>query len=282
MKGLKWAELSGPGCSETKRYESFQEFLIHQEVDSQLEFVEAGPSEALEKLKELMAVKDYICIGSPLNVDLLSQISDLTIECRTSSWIDGFLRYQNRWWPRSFLPGVFQREVTPYMNHLLLESTVLILGSEPIVVPIVSGLTKIGFTRIGIVDEDIESARKLIERLQLTFYSIEFFVVPVEEVVSLPGLTAILVNSLSGSDSDEVLKYFYYFNFLVPNGLLIDLDYMRVDSDLRENARLFGAKILEGHQIIASVDLQWLREITGLHFDSKSYQKNLFDHLHSK
>lgn len=225
----------------------------------------SAPERFLTDLNLLQKEADYIFVGEPFQTEVLKSWSDLDLLIQVVGWCDGLLWKNHRWWPQCLLYHGLRSVVTRQELEVSLEGSVLAVGLGPAVRPTIAAAIGLGYRRIGLVATPSKESEELVSFFQSRFFGVQMAIIPPEEAVSLPGMTSILINTVEGSQNESLLKYLYYFNFMSPGGLVIDLSL--AETELLKNAELFGAKNFSGVEIFSEIDKIWLRDIAGLAVD---------------
>ena len=88
--------------------------------------------------------------------------------------------------------------------------------------------------------------------------------IPIMNVtILLPANYGICVNTVPANEQNPYLKDLAYFNFLLPQGYLIDFTMEDGESPLVSEANHIGAKAMAGPRLFAQIDVRWFELVTG-------------------
>lgn len=273
---MKWSAIV------TKKSESdcfvwLNEYLKNQNINNSLNL------RTIESAEELMSVveeeklsADCIRFASDL-YEASAQLYELNpLQALTLKVGDCLSLTDGGWWIRSYTFQALNHLISKYGSHINLDGGVLIIGQGGFARLCASAFIRIGFKKITLASLDQKKVLGLAADLERSYFGIKVTAVPSEQLILLPGTHTVMVNTLKPDDkSDPLLSELYYFNFLKHGGMVWDLNFTSVDSQLSKEAIDVGAFTLNGIELTSLTDMLWLKDIFSIDIDLKNYQEFL-------
>jgi hypothetical protein len=273
---LNWTELSPQ--PDRARFEALSQVLTaaglpnhFEPITCDLAAFPAALADAQKKFAQLR-IGGALCELAPSLLDhmpstmLTLKVADSFVRAPGGS-APGVGVTDNTWWPRSYLAQGFGRALVSDIKNIDLSGAAFLLGATPETRAAVASLTKVGFRRFSIADPNNERGRSLIEDLRASHFGVQCQFIPRETITQLPSVHSIGVNTLAFGEDDGTLAELFYFNFLKPGGIWVDLALRPLNLDLEAEAKAVGAVIEPGHRIAVWTDIEWAGEALGLKLD---------------
>ena len=190
-----------------------------------------------------------------------------------SSWTtllgatDGAVRTDRGWWPLCALFEALSQILVARGENLELRCAVLIAGGGVGARAAIAALSRAGYKRFLVTDEQVASHRML-EEVRGRFFGLDFTFVPLDRIVLLPAETSVLVNCAGGVIYQEgeknLMTELSYLNFLRRPGLLLDLGEGGNATNLTRDAGDAGVEIVGAAEIQARTDTLWAKWAFGV------------------
>ena len=276
----RWAEISSDE-NEKERFETLSRSLKDAGFDNEVVFqkcsVEDDCGSVLKKAQEEF---EQIRIGGLLAEKVPSFYEQLPSALLHLKAADAVVKEHGRWWPRNFLAEGLQRALIHDLKSMDLSGGVFVCGAQTLTRSIVAALARTGFTRFSIADLDIAHGQAFVEELKREYFSIVFEAVPRHMITQLPSTHSMAINTLVRGRDQGVLGELFYFNFLKPGGVWLDLPLARPpNEDLAGEARAVGAVVELGSRVIAHVDCLWAASSFGVEIDLEKHATALAEAL---
>ncbi len=274
---LRWAEISDR--SEHDRYQTLSSVLNEAGFPNEFSFIEADAERFSEVMKEAQSQFGQLRIGGELcrlvhlsanhmsTVMLALQTADTYAQMKADG---AFVRTQEEgggesatWWPKNYLCEGIRRALISDLKAVDFSGGVFVLGAGAEARSVVAALAKTGFFKFSVSDPDEEAGRGFIEEAEKVFFNCQFQFVPRHMITQLPSVNSVAVNTLVRGRDGGALDELFYFNFLKPGGIWIDLPLERHD-ELDSEAVAVGAAVAPGYRVWAWSDFEWASEILGI------------------
>ena len=278
-KKARWIELS-TSC-ERERFTALSEALNKSGLLNEVEFKEIQPGEFDEAIKEACAKFDQVRIGGDL-CELAAKNSErLPSSIMTLKTVDSFLKEHGQWWPRNFLFEGVQQSLVNDVENLDMSGFVFILGATADARAVIGALVRIGFKHFTICEpgdfKEIPTigqetkGQRLIRELSHSYFSVQFQLVSRQMLTQLPGIHSVAVNTVQKGQDDGVFSELFYFNFLKPGGVWLDLPMKNANELLEAEAKAVGAFVEPSTQIFCRADVAWAQAAFGVELDPELY-----------
>lgn len=261
----------------TSRYEFLSEWLKKQGVENQVDFIEASPSEYLQKLDELKKNYDQIRIERPLRHEVYLETKKNEAKMLLIRTADCFYKDPlGSWWLRSPLYDGMSLILGEMGKNLKLDGAALIVGAGGAARASIAALVKVGYQNFNITSTFDDQVTELISELRKIYFDVTFQFVSSGQLVLLPGTNSIVVNATPMIESNDLLDELHYFNFLVPKGMVWELTLDPIETPLTSEAVEIGARVFRGYEFTAASDWIWLKWVLPDNsFSREVYKKDL-------
>ena len=277
MATVRWIELS-TAC-ERERFTALSEALKIAGVANEVEFRDIKTSEFEEALNECCANFDQIRIGGelcelaaknperqPSSILILKAVDSYVKETGSQN-----MKGQVSWWPRNFLFDGIQHSLVNDVENLDMGGVVFVLGATAEARAAIGALVRIGFKRFTICDPGVTKGQALLRDLNQSYFSVQFQLVSRQFITQLPGIHSIAVNTLKNGEDDEAFAELFYFNFLKPGGVWLDLPMKNANTLLEAEAKAVGAFVESSLRVFRCADLSWANACFGVELDPVGY-----------
>ncbi|MEQ1664308.1 MAG: hypothetical protein ABL927_02915 [Bdellovibrionales bacterium] len=257
------------------RYNELSSFLNDQKFENKVDFIETTEADLLKNIEEIIKKYDGIRIGRGLGEIILPYFVKRNVAVDQVRSADTILKLENNWWLRANVIDGFIRVLSRVGESFDLNSPVLVVGAGAAARSAITSLFMLGFNEFVISNLDISKAEIMVTSLRRINLGSKMSVVAKDDLIHLPGVYSILVNTTPMTKDNSMLAELYYFNFFKAGGLAIDFSIAPVDTPLLEGAKEIGAKRIYGYQVAAQTDLLWCEQITGRSFEGFEYEERL-------
>jgi shikimate 5-dehydrogenase len=163
------------------------------------------------------------------------------------------------------------------IKNLDISESALIVGAGASCRAVVASLLKIGFKKFNITEKFEERGRLLIQDLKQTYFAVDFRFTTQSAITQLPGVHSVVINTTPLTPSNDLLNELYYFNFLKPEGAVIDLTLVPYETPLLKAAKQVGARVVHGCEVATLVDIYWIKNSLGIAVPLDEYLSGLKD-----
>lgn len=264
---MKWVEISDQ--VEPGRLSALSRALEESGCANAVESIQVDRDGFANVLKDAKTRFDQIRVGGDLRSVAAEFVERMPSSILTLKIADAFV-FENRgsWWPRCYFAQGLRRSLVTDIGKLELDGAAMILGSGPEARAGASALARLGFSRFSITDPDTEAARSFIEDLRASHFGVQFQFVPQAQITQLPSTHSITLNTLPLGGDETLASELFYFNFLKPGGIWLDLALTSINAELEAEARAVGAFIASGIRVAAWTDVEWAQEVLGVALDA--------------
>ena len=182
--------------------------------------------------------------------------------------VDFMEKKNHQVWGSNIFRQGFLHAISHHCKSLDFGSPALVLGIGPQIRAGLSVLIELGYRKIYIVDYN--DIRLEIETLKKIFLGVEFNVFSSENIVLQPGIFSILLSSIDLKPGDALLADLLYFNYLKPNGAIIQLSNSLPEDPLLIEAKAISTKVLSLREISIHTEFSWIQKYLPL----SSFEKN--------
>ncbi len=278
---FKWTELSTEISQ--GRYEVLRETLKRMGVENEVTFSQFSRDEEwLAALQEAERTMDGIRLGRGIGEAVLARTPDQSVHVSRLGSADCLIKENGRWWPRSANYEGLLRVLAKAGQHFELDSDALIVGAGAMARVAVAALFREGFKRFGLTALDQDRGRELIKNLERVYLGAQFRFVPKEELILLPGIYGVIVNTTPSTADNELLQELSYFNFFIPKGVAVDLYLRPAITDFLSEAKDIGATIVPGYEVAAATDAVWVKWALNKELPLTEYRESLREKFQSK
>jgi hypothetical protein len=276
-KSLRWCEISDH-CDKV-RFEALSAAIKTAGRENSVEFIETTQGGFAEALLKAENEFDGIRLGGEASEWIFSQTERMPSLTASLQCADAIASEKTaagvRWWSRSFLLDGLNRTLASAGTTPDISGSIFILGAKPVSRILVAAFARVGFSRFNIVDPDETKAQLFCESLKRRLFGLEIHSVARHYMTQLPGIHSIAANVLEQGKDEGTLQELYYFNFLKPGGIWLDLPLTPFNSSLEAEAHAVGAIVIDPSTVIACTDAIWAEECFGIEIDSTSLSKAL-------
>lgn len=274
---FKWVEISLQ--KNEARYKILSDFLRENKLENTVEFLEPTIKKFPQALEEAYRKYDGIRIGRGLGEAVLLHLSNHSMMVDKIKAADAIVRSENNWFLRTNAVDGFIRVLKAIGEKFDFDSSVLIVGSGAAARVATTALFMCGFKNFSISSLDKLKVESLIEGLKITHFGASFRMVLKEELILLPGIHGIMVNTTPMEVDNAMLEELYYFNFFKSGGIAVDFSILPVDTPLLKGAIDVGAHCVRGYEVAAATDIIWAEQILGRAVDGTDYTERLGKYL---
>ncbi len=266
---FKWVEIAR--SSTPLRYDVLSKYLKSKGFENELTYVEVSPQNFSEELQKAMKTHDAIRLASPYGLQVIEYFQNQKIEIININAADSIIKQRGEWTLISSNLEGFHHVVRKNGPNINLNSSVLIVGAGAAARFAIHSLAQIGIKKFKISNQFQEQAKSLIEELRKKYFTVSFDFIPEDQLVLLPGSNSVVVNTTPLVPSNNILKELYYFNFLRPDGLVIDFTFLPLLTPLIKEANDIGIKTIRGYEICGWGDIQWAKTCLDADLDFEEY-----------
>jgi shikimate 5-dehydrogenase len=277
---LRWAEVGLQ--TNPQRYQALAAYMKELGVDSQVEFVNVTLEEYPKRLPELLKEFHSIRVGRGLGEVTIPLFKNNSVFIDRLKAADSIIKWNNTWVLRSAAYEGFTKVCARVGNLFDLDSSVLVVGAGAAARLAISVLYRSGFKTFGISDQTTSKVEKMAAELKRLYFGAEFRPIPKDDLILLPGMFGVLVNTTPLVEGNEILDELSYFNFFKRNGVAIDFTIKPVDTPLLLEAVDVGATVVKGFEISTYTDIVWAEWFCGAKLDPKIYGERLEKFLRSE
>lgn len=279
----KWAEISNRPSR--ARFEALRTALATAGLESEVEFIEC-PIGDVNRFEEIFAEAkkkyDQLRIGGPLADLPLRNAERLPASLVALQAADAIVKSplsepgRFDWWPRNYTFEGLQLALVRDLKNIDVSGPVFVLGAGPDARAVIGAMTRIGFSKFALSDPDESRGRALATELKKRYFNLTLQFIPRHMITQLPSVHTAAVNTLSTDDDDGTHSELFYFNFLKPGGLWLDLPFEGF-ADLDVEAGAIGALVESGPRLAAWIDREWAQDAWGVSLELEalveSYEK---------
>ncbi|MCB0363525.1 MAG: hypothetical protein KDD35_12425, partial [Bdellovibrionales bacterium] len=235
-----------------------------------------------ERLQEATQKFQGIRIGSPFGELVTRSFVHEPAMMMSLGSADMLIKASGKWWTRSALFEAFHHLLSQYGDQLDCNASALIVGAGAAARIAVAALVKIGFKQFKVTNQFADQGLSLLAELKGTYFGVQFEFTPVNQLIMLPGLNSIVVNTTPIGPENELVHELLYFNFLASGGEVWDLTLAEKDTPLLMEARQIGTKTVSGFEVASWVDVVWAQRTFRQSLDREAHMKNLISLFQEK
>lgn len=254
MKG-KLVEISSRPCE--VRWKTLQEVLKSEcQFELSYEVFKVTKENFAEVLKsQLKDENDIIKVGEDFFEASIKEIHQSSFNVLRNSVCHALVRGKNGWWPKITLDQALIRSLSDQVKSLDVAAKALVSGTHGAASQVVPALLTFGYQEIHFVGPDKAEGEKLLQQLRKVYFRTKFEFVGEKEITHRAGIYSILVNSAPLAMDDEWIEELYFFNFLKPGGVVVDMNLCPIHTPLLEEAKALNASFMSGEVIAAEEDI---------------------------
>lgn len=277
---MKWTAFEGPH-SHSNCFNWFDEFLKQNNHPSELNLIQLENEGELKKsVEDCKPSTESMRFASDL-YEVAAQLYETNpVQTLTLKVGDGLKLSNQSWWLRCYTFQALNHLISKYGTEINLEGEVLIIGSGGFARLCASAFIRIGFKNINISSLDLAQTQSLAKDLEKSYFGVRAKAIPSDQLILLPGTHTVLINTLKDTpEAQNLLTELYYFNFLKQGGMVWDLNFLAINSELTKEAQDVGAFTLNGVELTALTDVLWLKDNFSTDIDLKKYSEFLISKI---
>ncbi len=268
---VKWAVVGQPPFEE--HYQALHSFLKQEGLENEVSFHNVVPANFSDEFSKLMKNVQSIRVDHPHSRRVVELFEHFPVDTLFLKYADHAEFKGKRWWLRSLLTESVKRLIVN--SHMLYDYSgmALVAGAGASARAIIMGLTQLGLKSIAIVNPVENDAKELIEEFKKHCFNMDFVYLSPDEIRTEPAQYTLLINTTPHKDDNEILPDLCYFNFLLPGGLVIDLNIGSAQSLLLQEAQKMNSPIFTGSDLLIFKDLFWIEQVFGKTIEAKKYSQ---------
>ena len=270
---IRWAVLAKE--VNKVRFDCLSQFMTSSGIENELTYVSANSETFADELQRCQNEFDQIRIGPPFGEIACEHHEMITSTMMTLKSADSLVKQENHWWLRSSSFHGIQEFLNRRGESVDLSGALLVVGSGAAARIACAAFVKLGFRQVSIASAFDEQGRAMIEDFKRFYFDVTFNFVPKDELVLLPGIYSVIINTTPYIKSNELLPELYFFNFLMRPGLVCDLSMIPPVTPLLQEAEAIQIPTLGGYQFASCSDLVWVNWITGQKLSVDKYMAQL-------
>jgi hypothetical protein len=206
----------------------------------------------------------WIRVPSHLGSGILHRLARITQECRELQYCDGILIKGSEVWPKVALPIALTRTFSEF-KFVDTTKAILIVGSGGRARASASAAVTLGFKNVVFVSADVAQMQDSVELLRRTHFATTFNITLSEKLVEIASAYSVCIFA-----NDEVLDESFrtelsFFNFLTPEGVVLDVSCEIEQTSLQEAAREANVTVVHADVPLSYLDSTWVEWV----FDHK-------------
>ena len=270
----KWIEVSTHASK--IRYQCLSEQLESQGIPNEVEFCEFQTEEEWNAILDEHEPKvKAIRLGRGLGENILKRYPNHSVHINKLGAADCLIYEDNKWWPRSASYDGLLQVFAKVGEKFDLNSSALIVGAGAMARTTVAVLFREGFKNFGLTAIDEDRGMELLSELKRTYFGADFDFIPRDELILLPGLYGMIVNTTPSTKENELLNELSYFNFFIPHGVALDLYLEPAETEFLKEAKEIGATGIPGYEVAAAADQNWAKWVFDVDLDLSAYIERL-------
>ncbi len=284
MKKIKWIEISDVESRSAgrARFETLSSLLSESGVENEIVLQETTGEDLQTSLKSAMAGFDQIRISGSIGSNVLEHFDNVPLSSKQIGAADALVKADGKWWPRNFLFDGILRAVVSDVKKLNLSGGVFVFGATTEARAAIGAFARLGYRKFSISDPREDIGQTFVEQLKKTHFEVQFQFIPRHMITQLPSVHSAGINTLVRGHDDGALEELFYFNFLEPMGVWLDLALFPLNEALSEEARAVGAFVESGISVAAHTDALWVEAcFPSFALDREAYCERLSSALRS-
>lgn len=277
MKSLSWVEIAQYPSPE--RLDVLSKYLSDRKIENKIEYIQADSSNLSEVLKLNLQKFDAIRIGRGVGDCVHSHFNNNSFFVQRVGTADCALKINGQWELRCALHEALTQICGQVGKRFDLDSHVLVVGTGAVARAAIAALTRAGFSKFGVSDQKIEKVIKFCDQMKNVFFNTEFKPIPKDEIILLPGIYGVLVNTTPLQEGNEILDELSYFNFFTKNAIVFDFTLKPIKTPLLIEAQDIGGFPVFGFETAALADAIWVNWLLGSTVDMSGYRTLLESEL---
>ena len=260
-KTLKWCVV-GFKFGRT-RYELLGQWMTEKGLSHQLEFIELAPTEFTAEFTEILNNYDQVRIESPHGLSTYAHFKRHEAMMSQLKSVDCVVKDDlGQWWCRSLTYKSLCEALQGVGERIELERPVLIVGAGSSARAALAACAKMGFKKFNITNKYDDQGLELIREMKENFFGLDFEFIPQHRLTLLPGSNCIAINTTPNDPSNDLLNELYYFNFLKKNGVVVELNFSPMHTQLIRESLEIKNFVIYGYELAAISDAYWLEWVT--------------------
>jgi len=198
-----------------------------------------------------------ILFSEEFSPQILKNMREIPTEVKNTAVADCIVKQLGHYIPRILLKEALRIIITETNSKLDSRAMVYITGAGEVIKPLVSMVVQLGFSKINLVDADLDRLMNHAENLRKKYFGINFLLIQDAELTLQPSNGSLLINTI-GAGSDQLLQDISYMNFLKRDGLIADLPFSKVDNPVVSEGKDAGIPLVTSLQLQAYKDYELL------------------------
>lgn len=265
MSTTKWSGLGNKGY-----FEKLSALLTKINLDHSGTLLDTDGSDFEKVLKQAMTTSKSIRIDPALGDKVAALFNEFPIDMSFLGYCDHLIFIDGNWVLKSLLSEAIPRLVVG--SHVGFEVTgnVLVIGSSAVSSAIAYGMAQLGFQSIDVASVNASQSKNLVEQLGKHCFNVAFSTVDKDMIRDLPPKYTAVVNSDVFSAELDCLREAAYFNFTLPNSIIIDLSPDGAENNFLSEAQRSKFNCFSRSHIFALCNQIWLEQAFNKHEDIKN------------
>ncbi len=260
-KTLKWCAL-GYNFGRI-RYELLGRWMTEKGLDHQLEFLDVPPADFSTEFEKILNDFDQIRIDSPHGLNAYSYFKRHEAIMSQLKAVDCVFKDNlGHWWCRSLTYKSLCEALQGVGELIELDRSVLIVGAGASARAALAACAKMGFKSFKVTNKYDDQGLELIREMKENFFGLNFEFVPQHRLTLLPGSNCIAINTTPNDPSNDLLNELYYFNFLKKNGVVVELNFSPMHTQLIKESLDIKNFVIYGYELAAISDAYWIEWVT--------------------
>lgn len=220
---------------------------------------ESAVFDTLPNLKKANLENSFIRCDLKFGAEHVTQLSMAPENVRFSGTFDALSFENGSWLPRLKYFDILRRRIVAHFGNLEIKESAAILCDSSVCEGLVSVLVSLGYRTILLFSPDDAEDRAF--ALSRYFIGINFKTIPYSILTQNQNTTSMIVNAVDLEGNSGLMSDLAYFNFMVPEGIVVDLFSKTPVHPLLFEAEKAGLRTMKRRDITAFYDYESLRSI---------------------
>lgn len=213
----------------------------------------------VKELNELIKDKDIILIDRELRTSLSRLVQHRSVSSHFIQYFDYLEKREGRWWGYSVYTSIFYQVMVNAIKNKDYKGSVIFLGANPLVLPIMEVLTGFGFVDFVFLDsEDNDSMIPNLAKHTKGFIGIKVSVVDSTAFIQSQQEYS-LCFVMNQNYSRQILDDMSYFHFLSSQSIVFDV--VGSQNFLFKEVKALGVDIIENGSIVEQSQKAYLSKM---------------------
>jgi len=211
---------------------------------------------------------------------VLEHFPQLPTAVRWLETADSLILENGQWWPRLYSYETLRNLVITRFRDLDISLDAYVIGANHMGRVAAAVTALLGFSRIHLVDEDMNKLAKEAEVLRRYLFGVKIETIPAQALTVQERPGSLMLNTLKLQDDSAVLGDLSYFNFMKTGGVVVDFSECTMHNRLLEEAQRADLKTLSGLEVQAHLDASILMKLfPGEYITYEDYFESFSDNL---